>query len=412
MAEMFSRGSRELITEALTDTRVVLLMGARQVGKSTLAQRIISEDHPASVANLDEAPLRQVAIADPEGFVAGLKRPVLIDEVQRGGPDLFLAIKTAVDQDLTPGQFLLTGSANILRSRKVWEALTGRVELIRLWPLAQAEIEGSSLNFVDALFSGAPPEVTDAPKGRDALRGRLVAGGYPEARLRVEKRRARWFESYLQTTLERDLQDISQAHKLRQMPRVLRLLAAQAANLFVPGNLAKRISLHRETVEDYVGLLEAIFLVQRLPAWTPGIGNREVHHPKAYIVDTGLLLYLLGANEKRLFEDDQVTGSALENFVAMEVVRLADWSHEGPSLFHYRRDRDEIDLVLENRAGDICAIEVKANATLSAKDWRPLARLRDARSESFRCGALLYTGDKTVSLGDRLFAVPLSGLWA
>lgn len=387
-------------------------MGARQVGKSTLVQAVADEEHPAQMISLDETPTRELAISDPEGFIASLQRPVLIDEVQRGGPDLFLAIKSAVDQDKSPGQFLLTGSANVLRARRVWEALTGRIEIVNLWPLAQAEIERSPSNFVDALFAGEPPALANAPKGRAALKDRLTAGGYPEARTRAPDRRNRWFDSYLRTTLERDLRDITQAYKLHQMPKLLRLVAAQAANVFVPSKLGQRLGLHRETVESHVGLLEAIFLVHRLRAWTPGIGQREIRHPKAYIVDSGLLLYLLGADEARLLQDDQVTGKVLENFIAMEIVRLAEWSREAPAIYHYRRGSDEIDLVLENRAGGICAIEVKANATLRVNDWRQLTKLRDARPESFQCGVLFYTGEKTIPLGDRLFAVPLSGLWA
>jgi hypothetical protein len=412
MAEIFRRASHSLVTEALADTRVVLLMGARQVGKSTLAREIVRKDYPASIVNLDEQPQREAALADPEGFVAGLQRPVLIDEVQRGGPDLSLAIKSIVDADFSPGQFLLTGSANVLRSRRVWEALTGRIEIVKLSPLTQAEIEGSTLNFVDAIFAGAPPRVEGAPKGREALIGRLAPSGYPEARTRSPKRRARWYENYLLTTLERDLRDISQARKLSEMPRLLRLVASQSANLFKARGLSSKLDINHETVEDHVSLLEAIFLVQRLRAWTPGIGNREIRHQKIYVSDTGLLLHLLGADETRLVDDDQITGKALENFVAMEVVRHAESSEEGPSVFHYRRDRDEIDVVLENRAGDICAIEVKASATLNKRDWGALARLRDARFESFRCGVLFYAGAETVALGDRLFAVPLSGLWA
>lgn len=412
MKELLPRASRLLVTEALADTRIVLLMGARQVGKSTLAQQIVHSDYPATAVNLDEQPPREAALKDPEGFIAGLRRPVLIDEVQRGGPDLFLAIKSVVDADQSPGQFLLTGSANVLRSRKVYDALTGRIEIVKLGPLTQAEIERSSLNFVDALFAGRPPVVEVAPKGRDALLERLSPGGYPDARSRSPKRRARWFENYIQTTLERDLKDISQARKLSEMPRLLRLIASQSANLFKARALSNKLAINHETVESHVSLLEAIFLVHRLRAWTPGIGSREIQHPKIYVSDTGLLLYLLGADEKRLRRDDQVTGKALENFVAMELVRHAESSEAIPSAFHYRRGRDEIDLILEDRAGDICAVEVKASATINKRDWQVLARLRDARSESFRCGVLIYTGAQTIPLGDRLFAVPLSGLWA
>lgn len=412
MPKIYQRANRALVIEALADTRVVLLMGARQVGKSTLAKAIVREDYPATIVNLDDQPQREAALADPEGFVAGLKRPALIDEVQRGGPNLFLAIKAVVDADLAPGQFLLTGSANILQSRKVYDALTGRVEIVKLGPLTQAEIEGSTLNFVDRLFDADLVQVEGAPKGRDALIERLAPGGYPEARARTPRRRVRWFENYVETTLERDLKDISQARKVSEMPRLLRLIASQAANIYSARSVSNRMAIHHETVEDHVSLLEAIFLVNRLPAWTPGLGNREIHHPKIYISDTGLLLYLLGADEKRLREDDQITGKALENFVAMEIVRHAESSEARPRVFHYRRDRDEIDLVLENRAGEVTAIEVKASASIVEKDWRALARLRDARSEAFKCGVVFYTGEETVPLGDRLFAMPLSGLWA
>jgi uncharacterized protein len=412
VTEIFNRANRDQILEALADTRVVLLMGARQVGKSTLAESIVNSDYPATAVNLDDQPLRQAALTDPEGFVAGLSRPALIDEVQRGGPDLFLAIKSVVDADQSPGQFLLTGSANVFRSRKVYDALTGRIEVVKLGPLTQAEIEGSMLNFADALFRGNPPVVTGAPKGRDALADRLAAGGYPEAIGRSPTRRVRWFQNYVETTLERDLKDISNARKLDEMPRLLRLIASQAANVFSARATSQRMTIHHQTVEDHVSLLEAIFLVNRLSAWTPGLGSREIRHPKIYIADTGLLLYLLGADEKRLREDDQVTGKALENFVAMEVLRHAESSADPPRVFHYRRNRDEIDLVLENRAGEIAAIEVKASASLSRGDSKALERLRDARSKDFRCGVVIYAGDQTVPLGDRLFAVPLSGLWA
>jgi predicted AAA+ superfamily ATPase len=412
MAEVFPRGDRGLVVEALGDTRGVFVVGARQVGKSTLAEQIAKNEHPAHVVNLDDKAPREAALADPEGFIAGLRRPVLIDEVQRGSEDLLLAIKRAVDTDLTPGQFLLTGSANVLRNKKISDALTGRIELIRLWPLAQAEIERSANNFVDALFAGNPPTVSGAPVGRDALRKRVVAGGYPEARTRTGRRQTRWFDSYLQTTFEKDLQAITDAHKLHEMPKVLRLLAAQTANLFVPAALASKLALDHRTVERYVGLLETIFLAKRIPAWTPGFGQREVQHPKAYIVDSGLLLHLLGANERRLLNDDQVTGKALENFVAMEIIKHAEWSEDLPRVYHYRRQRDEIDLVLENRAGEIAAIEVKATATVGEKDWRALKKVRDQRGKSFQCGAIVYAGAQTIPLGDRLFAVPLSGLWA
>lgn len=411
-SRIYPRSEREHVLDALADTRVVMLLGARQVGKSTLARQIVEDEHPAQVVDLDQRAAREAALTDPVGFVAGLDRPVLIDEVQRGGPELLLAIKSIVDKDLSPGQFLLTGSANLLRSPRTLDALTGRVDIVTLWPLAQAEIEEVRTNFVDSLFSGRPPQITGAPTGRDALRDRISAGGYPEARLRTGRSRSRWFESYLRTTLERDLESVADVYKLQEVPRLLRLLAAQTASLFVPANLGGRIGLDHRTVDRYASLLEMTYLVKRIPAWRPGLGQREVQHPKAHVVDSGLLLHLLGADEERLLADDQLTSKALESFVAMEIVKHAEWADEQTRVHHYRRGSDEIDLVLENRASDIGAVEVKSSASISARDWRPLAKLRDASGSRFRCGFLVHTGVDTIPLGDRLFAVPLSGLWA
>jgi uncharacterized protein len=410
-AHMFPRHAQRLVLEALTDTRVVFVGGARQVGKSTLAREIAQGPHAADELSLDNRATRETALADPEGFVAGLNGPVFIDEIQRA-PDLLLAIKDAVDRDLTPGRFLLTGSANVLSARKVKDALTGRMEAISLWPLAQSEIHGSGTNFVDALFASCPPRVAGATVGRGAFVDIAAAGGYPEARLRNGRRRARWFASYLDTTLDRDLRDISDARKLVEVPRLLRLLASQAANVLSYRAVATKLDLTHDTVREYVGLLQTIFLVRLLPAWRPGIGAREAQAPKAYLVDSGLLARLLGADERRIAADDQITGKVLENFAVTEVLKHVDWADVETRAYHYRRPDEEIDLVLESRAGEIVAIEVKAAASLGRRDLRAMEKLRDSRGERFKAGVVLYTGAQTIPLGDRLWAVPISGLWA
>jgi len=309
---------------------------------------------------------------------------------------------------------MVTGSANVLTNRKVSDALTGRIEIITLWPLSQSEIEGTRNNIVDALFAAAPPQIHRAVKGRDAFVSRVAAGGYPEALKRTGKRRDRWFESYLKTTLDRDLRDISDAQKLDQAPRLLRLLASRAANLLNSSEAGKRLQLEHKTVRSYTTLLETVFLVRTVPAWRPSIGSRESATPKVFIVDSGLLAHLLGANETRLAGDDQLTGKVLENFVTMEVMRHLEWADAdaNANLYHYRNNNDEVDVVLEDRSGDIACIEVKAAATIRERDWRPLAKLRDARKGRFRAGFVIYAGAQTVPLGDRLWAVPVSGLWA
>jgi hypothetical protein len=205
--ELIHRHARPLVLDALHDTRVVFVMGARQVGKSTLVTDVASRDHAARLLTLDDKATRDSAISDPTGFVAALTGPVVLDEIQRA-PDLLLAVKEALDRDTRPGRFLLTGSANILSNRKIKDALTGRMEIVTLWPLSQAEIHGSKTNFVDLLFASNPPQISEAPAGRDAFADIVAAGGYPEARIRDGRRRDRWFRDYIDTTLDRDLQDI------------------------------------------------------------------------------------------------------------------------------------------------------------------------------------------------------------
>jgi predicted AAA+ superfamily ATPase len=312
------------------------------------------------------------------------------------------------------GQFLVTGSANILTAPKIEDALAGRAEYITLWPLSQAELAGSITNFVDALFAGEPPRVTDASVGRDAFAEIVASGGYPEARLRAPARRRVWFRNYLRSLVERDLRDISDAEKLSEVPRLLRLIASQAANLFVANAIGNKMKLDHKTVAAYTGLLETIYIVRRVQAWTPGIGSREIQHEKIYIVDSGLMANLLGANEQRIRDDDQITGKILENFVAMEIARLADVSETQPRQYHYRQEggRDEIDVVLEDDYGHLTAAEVKAAATVGSADYRALLKLRDACGDHFLCGVVFYTGPDTVPLTDRIWAVPISALWA
>ena len=411
MPTVFPRHNRKLIVEGLTDTRVVFVAGARQVGKTTLTQDIAAHEHPLVRLNLDDDDVRAAAQEDPVGFVAALPGPALIDEVQHA-PDLLLAIKSAVDSDPQPGRFLLTGSANILASRRVKDALTGRIDTISLWPLSQSEVRGGQLNFIDCLFAAAPPWIENAPVGRDAFAAILAEGGFPEARLREGQRRHRWFLNYVDTVLDRDLRELSDAIKLDEMPRLLRLLASQAANLLSYRAVAKRLRLHHDTVKAYVALLEQTFLVRRLPAWRPGLGAREVATPKIYLVDTGLLADLLGADGQRIREDDQVTGTALENFVATELLKHLEWADIPARLYHYQRRTADIDFVLEASDGSLVAIEVKAAATVSEHDTKRIRELRDRRGGRFRAGVVLCSRAETAPLGDRLWAVPISGLWS
>jgi predicted AAA+ superfamily ATPase len=392
----------------MADTRVVFVMGARQVGKSTLVAGYAAANRLPPVVTLDNKTARDAAAADPTGFVATLPRPAVVDEAQRA-PDLLLAVKEAVDRDTSPGQFLLTGSSNVRSNRRVKDALTGRMEIVTLWPLARAEVAPTP-NLVDALLRGEPPLIADAVVGRDAFAARIAAGGFPEAAGRDQRRREHWFRDYLDTTLDRDLRDISDALRLDEMPRLLRLASAQAAGLVNYTHLSSRLGLSQNTVKSYLELLETAFLIRRLPAWRPGLAAREVHTPKLHLVDTGLLLHLLGADESRLGTGPRITGQALENYVVMEFVKQLAAARTEVRAYHYRSGRDEVDLVLEARNGDVVGVEVKAGATLSAEDRRGLERLRALTGPRFKAGAVIYSGRQTIPLGDRLWALPVGAL--
>lgn len=414
MARMIDRRMEPLIDEGIDDARIVFVAGARQVGKTTLIRKITRPGggRPMRELNLDDKATRDAANSDPAGFVAGLGGPAFIDEIHRA-PALLLELKKAVDDDTVPGRFVITGSANVLASKKILDALPGRIDRFALWPLAQTEIERGRVNFLDALFAGEPPQVTGAPVGLPAYADRIVAGGFPEARERKPGRsRSRWFDSYVAGSLERDLKELADVRRADDAEHLLRLLASQTANLFKADPIGNKLGMDHKTVKSYVGLLRQMHLVHQLPGWRPGLGARESTTPKMYVSDVGLLCHLLGADARRLLADDQVRGKGCETFVVNEVLKHASWADVQTRVYHYQRRDEDVDLVLEDRAGDIACVEVKAAATLTAKDWRWLAKLRDARGSSFRAGVVVASVAQTTPLGDRLWAVPYSGLWA
>ena len=324
---------------------------------------------------------------------------------------MLLAIKQTVDHDPTPGQFLLTGSANIRTLRTVRDALTGRLDTVTLWPLSQSEIRGTSANIVDALFAASPPWIAGAAVGRDAFADAAAAGGYPEAFAREGARRGRWFKNYVETTLDRDLRELSDALKLDEIPHLLRLLATQSANLLSYTAIGSRLNLHHATVKAYTSLLEQIYIVKRLPGWRPGLGAREATTPKVYLTDAGLLTHQLGADATRIREDDQVTGKVLETFAVTEVLKQLEWSSKDARAYHYQDDSGDIDVVLEATDGSLATIEIKATASVSERDTRRMRRMRDRVGERFKAGFVLCTRAETVPMGDRIWTVPISGLW-
>ncbi|MGH3646553.1 MAG: ATP-binding protein [Micromonosporaceae bacterium] len=401
------RRAADLIRDALSDTRVVVVNGARQVGKSTLAEMVLRETSDGVARFLDHPVTRAAALEDPVRFVRhdGL---MLIDEVQRA-PDLWLAIKHLADRDPRPGSFLLTGSARLLALRGLPDALPGRSETIELWPLSQGEIDGEPDGFVDAVFRlGADLRSTPSTLQRKDYLDRMSRGGYPEAVRRVApRRRERFFESYVADLIARDVKQVADIERAADMRRLIALLAAQTSGLLNINRLASELSITAPTARKYLEILETIYLIRLVPGWSTNLTTRAVAIPKAIFVDSGLANYLsTGAMA------GPPVGGLLENFVLGELARQLTWARTSARLYHYRdRDQYEVDGVLEDNAGQVVGIEVKATETVRPDDFRGLRLLARRLGDRFRAGFVLYCGEESLSFGQNLTCLPISTLW-
>lgn len=409
---MWRRNAESSVRAALEDTRVVFLAGPRQCGKSTLAQAIAAT-LGGRYLTLDDAAVFDQARADPMAFVAQARdQRLIIDEAQRL-PELFHAIKRDVDADPRPGRFLLTGSANFLALPRISESLAGRIEVIPLASLSQGELEGVREGFVDALFANDAPGLAPSPLHRDDYIRRAITGGYPEVLGRSgPARRARWFGSYLTTLIQRDLRDVASIDHTAAIPGLLRLLAARTAGLANVLDISRELHLPNTTLTRYLGILEALYLLEPLRPWSPNLNTRLTRSPKLFLTDTGLVAYLTDATEERAARFPEVAGPLLEAFALGEVRRQATWSDSQPTAWFFRTHTGtEVDIVLEQRDGRVAAIEVKAAARLDQRDTRGLQFLREKLKDRFVRGVVLYTGEQVLPAGDRLWAMPIDALW-
>lgn len=409
-SDFVPRRAAPAIADALADTRVVLVNGARQAGKSTLV-RAVAGQQAAEWRDLDLPQDRQSALQDPIGFVAfpGL---MVIDEIQRA-PELLLAIKAKVDADPSPGQFLLTGSSRLLGLRELPDTLPGRMETIELWPFSQGEIDGAPDSFIDAAFHLGPEIRHESTITRTDYADRLVRGGLPEAVARTDpRRRGRFLEAYVQNLIDRDVRQLAEIERAPQLTTLVRLLAARAGQLVAPGSLESDLRISRPTVARYMRLLEEVFLIKRLPGWSRNLGTRATAAPKLIFADSAIAARLLGLESHALRRPGAPFGPLLENFVLSEIARQLTWSHHLADLYHYRdHNKVEVDGILEDRHGQVIGIEVKAASTVRTEDFNGLRQLSAKIGDDFLLGVVLYTGTATLPFGAKLRAVPVSALW-
>lgn len=402
------------LLESLGDTRIVVVQGARQVGKTTLITQVV-ERLSGRFVTLDNDLTRAAAEADPSAFLAQNPDGLLtIDEVQRV-PALVLALKLAVDRDPRPGRFLLTGSANLLRLPAIHDSLAGRAENIDLYGFSQGELVGKREGFVDRLLAGGSFSAHRSDLTRSRYLELACAGGYPEALTRSPgKRRNAWFDNYIRRIVERDAPDISGLQRLSDLPLLLRLLAARNTAELNVASLAGDAGIPVRTLDPYLELLETLFLIHRLPAWSTNLSKRIVSRPKVALLDTGLAARLVNVSPAGVGvgTNAHVAGQLLEGFVASEIRRQLTWSNQTARLFHYRDHAGaEVDLVLETDDGRVAGIEVKATSTVRARDARWLNQLRDRLGDRFVGGVILHTGSTSAPFGQRVTATPLDALW-
>ena len=407
--QLFQRFSAKRVATALTDTPVVMLIGPRQCGKTTLVRQFVDKER--EYVTLDDDTVLEAARNDPTGFVRGFDL-VTIDEVQRA-PELLRAIKRSVDSDRRAGRFLLTGSANILTLPQVSESLAGRMEIINLMPISRAEILGKEPTFLKMAFNGKLVKPGPEIVGNQLVHSVLV-GGYPEMLRREDSRRRQaWARDYVKAIVQRDVRDIAEVEKLDQLPRLLQALAHQSGQLTNFTQIGGQIGMDDKTTRKYIGILEQLFLVHRVSPWFRNELKRLIKTPKLHFVDSGLLAALLAMTAEQIAKNRSTFGAVLETFVFAEVMKQTTWSNARYTLHHYRdKDQDEVDLIVEDAQGELVGIEVKASATVHASDFKGMRKLLDNCGDDLKLGLVLYDGTKVVPFGDRLFAAPMSCLWS
>jgi hypothetical protein len=407
--QLIERYSTQPISIALADTPVVMLIGPRQCGKTTLVQQFAGKGY--AYVTLDDDTVLAAARNDPAGFVRGFDR-VAIDEVQRA-PELLRAIKLSVDRDRRAGRFILTGSADILTLPQVSESLAGRMEIVSLMPISMAEIARKKPAFLERAFTGKLVKPGAALIGDKLVQAALV-GGYPEMlRRESARRRQTWARDYIKAIVLRDVRDIAEVDRLDRLPALLQVLAHHSGQLTNFTQIGGQLGIDDKTTRRYIGILEQLFLVQRVSPWFRNRINRLVKTPKLHFLDSGLLAAMQGLTAEQIAKNRSRLGALLETFVYSEILKQTAWIEPSYTLSHYRdKDQDEVDFIVEDERGAMVGIEVKASATVRSSDFKGMRKLLQNSGGDLKLGVVLYDGETIVPFGDRLFAAPISCLWS
>jgi hypothetical protein len=415
---MLARHLEPVLRRSLRHFPVVLLTGARQVGKSTLARSLADRRWPAPYRTLDDRAVLDAALTSPDGLVAEQGTPVILDEVQRA-PDLLRAIKLVVDRDRRPGRFLLTGSANVVTLARVSETLAGRAAVHELHPFSLAERLGRPPSrVIDRLFAAS-----DAHSAQAALPDHLVppldwrrfllSGGFPTpALLRSHLPRRTWFDSYRQTYVERDVRSLSGIEHVPTFGRLHAFLLDRSGSMLNLADASRALGLPVTTLRRYFDLLVQTYQVFLVPPYASDRARRLVRTPRVYAADTGLACQAAGVV---LWEDLARIGrlgSIVETWAATELRKLAAATAAPTGVYYWRtHGGSEVDFVLE-RGSRLIGLEIKASIGFGRRDLAGLANCRESHSTAWHLGLLLHGGDETIQLDDRTLAAPLRRFFA
>jgi hypothetical protein len=405
--------------EALKYFPVVLLTGARQVGKSTLSTKLIE-----NYITFDDINIYISATADPIMFIKTIKKPVVLDEIQKI-PQIFETIKYDIDKNRINGSYLLTGSANVLTFKKTADTLAGRIALLELYPLSSKELSNKNENIIDILFDGKflnnsndkiKYQFNNIGNQVDEIKynkiiNQIIIGGYPEIqKIDSEKARHIWFSSYISTYIERDIRDIGELRNLDKFIKMYNILSSRSANILNKADISKDAGIDGKTLDNYLKLLEAVYQIYFLSPYSANINKRFVKSQKLFFTDSGVLSYLLGVSSEEDFVNSHYKGAIFETFIFSELLKSVKYSNKLTKLFFYRTtDKKEIDFIIE-RNQKIIAVEVKLSQTVTLKDFNNIIDLKNS-SKNFKSGFVLYTGEDILPFGKDIFAIPVKILF-
>ncbi len=398
----------------------VFLNGPRQSGKSTLSLSLKWGQGQPDYVTFDDPTMIAVASQAPQSFLTSFSRPLVLDEIQLA-PALFRPLKLAIDQERqkrllegkpSSGQFLLTGSANILALPMLSEALVGRMIVKTLYPFSAVEIHQTKGTFLEKLFTG---NFEQTPYEKGDLLQTIQQSTYPEIFSLTDDLKNNWFKSYLATIIQRDIKHITEIEKASLLPQLLHLLAARAGGLINDSDLSRSVKENNVTTKRYRTLLSLLFLTFEVQPWFRNLNKRLVKSPKGYLIDTNMLCHLLQRNLQEIARQDyDLFGHIVENFVATELLKQISMRPNQPemSLYHFRTsDGKEVDFIIEYPQNKIAGIEVKTKEVVTLKDCDGLLSLAELTADDFIIGVILYGGKRMVKLTDKIYALPFAALW-